>query len=127
MRYTCPKCGYTDRSQWMQNKWRSNVYFIFVEFEEDIPHDVLKAYHEGRTYCLDENYAYRLIHPSGDRKGGIIERILREEAEAFGFKSAFHQPREPVDHDSDPSIKKLSEFDYVVPHNTRLTNKEDRK
>lgn len=122
MRYCCPECGNIDRSQWMQNRWRSNVYFIFIEFEEDIPTDVFEAYKAGRTYCLGKDYAYRLIHPSGERKGGIIERILIEEAEAFGFKSAFHQPREAVNHDEDPTIKKLSEFDVLVPLQRRLRN-----
>ena len=60
---------------------------------------------------MGKDYAYKLIHPSGTRKGGIIERVLIEEAEAYGFKAAFHLPREPVDHDQDPSIKKLSEFE----------------
>lgn len=93
MRYCCPKCGTIDRSQWMQNRWRSNVYFIKDEFAEDISYDVLEAYNDGRSYFQDEDYAYRLC-----KRQGIIERILREEADAFGFKSAFHQPREKVDH-----------------------------
>ena len=111
MRYCCPECGNIDRSQWMQNKWRTNVYFIFVEYAEDIPPGVLEAYVEGRTQYMGKDYAYKLIHPSGQRKGGLIERVLIEEAEAHGFKSAFHLPREPVDHYRDLSIKKLSEFE----------------
>jgi len=103
----------------MQNRWRSNVYFIHVEFSEDIIPEVLEAYKEGRTYYLGKDYAYRLIYSSGERRGGIIERILIEEAEAFGFKSAFHQPREPVNHLEDPIIKKLSEFDVVHPPKRR--------
>ena len=95
----------------MQNKWRTNVYFIHVEYKEDIPPGVLEAYAAGRTQYMGKDYAYKLIHPSGERKGGIIERVLIEEAEAYGFKAAFHLPREPVDHDQDPSIKKLSEFE----------------
>lgn len=94
----------------MQNKWRTNVYFIFIEFGEDIPSEVLEAYKAGRSQYMGKDYAYSLIHPSGERKGGIIERVLIEEVEAYGFNSAFHHPREPVDHDQDPSIKKLSEF-----------------
>lgn len=111
MRYCCPECGNIDRSQWMQNKWRSNVYFIHLEFAEDIPPEVLKAYEEGRTYHVGKDYAYRLVHPTGKRRGNIIERILIEEFEAFGFKSAFHQPREPVNHLEDPTIMKLSAFE----------------
>ena len=125
MRYCCPNCGYIDRSQWMQNRWRSNVYFIHVEFSEDILPEVLEAYKEGRTYYLGKDYAYRLTYPSGKRKGGIIERILLEEAEAFGFKSAFHQPREPVDHDSDPSITKLSDYKDLEIPNDIVSKKAD--
>ena len=110
MRYCCPECGNIDDSQWMQNKWRTNVYFIHVEYVEDIPLAVLEAYKEGRSQYMGKDYAYKLIHRTGKRKGGIIERVLISEAEAYGFKAAFHLPREPVDHDQDPSIKKLSEF-----------------
>lgn len=102
MRYCCPKCGNIDRSMWMQNRWRTNVYFIKVEYPEDIPPDIMEAYEDGRTYAFDENYAYRLC-----QRQDIIERILVEEAEAFGFKQAFHQPREKVDHLEDPAQTKL--------------------
>ena len=109
MRYCCPKCGNIDRSQWMQNRWRSNVYFIKVEFTEDVLTPFLKAYEDHRTYFRGKDYAYRLC-----QRQNIIERILVEEADAFGFKSAFHQPREPVDH-SLGHIPKLSEFSVVDP------------
>lgn len=105
MRYCCPECGNIDRSQWMQNRWRSNVYFIKVEYREDIPLEILKAYNSKRSYTQDDNYAYRLC-----QRQGIIERILIEEAEAFGFKSAFHQPREPVDHSIMIHVPKLQTF-----------------
>lgn len=105
MRYCCPNCGNIDRSQWMQNRWRTNVYFILEEYEEDIPPNVLVAYNSARTYSQDKDYAYRLC-----KRQGIIERILIEEAEAFGFKSAFMQPREPVDHSILGYIPKLAEF-----------------
>jgi len=62
----------------------------------------MKAYEDGRTYAFDENYAYRLC-----QRQSIIERILIEEAEAFGFKQAFHQPRERVDHSIHGSQTKL--------------------
>lgn len=110
MRYCCPKCGNIDRSQWMQNRWRSNVYFIKDEFSEDIPQDVMNAYKSARSYTQDENYGYRLC-----QRQGIIERILIEEVEAFGFKSAFHQPREKVDHSLLSMLPKLSEFGVGVP------------
>jgi len=110
MRYTCPKCRNIDRSMWMQNKWRTNVYFIKVEFTEDIPEDVMKAYESARSYFQNENYGYRLC-----QRQSIIERILIEEVEAFGFKSAFHQPREAVDHSILGTIPKLSEFGVGVP------------
>jgi len=106
MRYCCPKCGFIDRSQWMQNRWRSNVYFIKVEYIEDILPEVLKAYEDGRTYFQGKDYGYRLC-----QRQDIIERILIEETEAFGFKSAFHQPRERVDH-LEHSIRKLNEFTF---------------
>lgn len=110
MRYTCSKGGNIDRSQWMQNRWRSNVYFIKVEFYEDIPEDVMKAYESARSYFQDENYGYRLC-----QRQGIIERVLIEEVEAFGFKSAFHQPREAVDHSLLSMLPRLSEFGIGVP------------
>ena len=110
MRYCCPECGNIDRSQWMQNRWRSNVYFIKVEFAEDISQAVMEAYKSARSYTQDENYGYRLC-----QRQGIIERILIEEVEAFGFKSAFHQPREKVDHSLLSMLPKLSEFGVGVP------------
>jgi len=110
MRYCCPECGNIDRSMWMQNRWRSNVYFIKVEFEEDISEKVMAAYKSSRSYTQDENYGYRLC-----QRQSIIERILIEEVEAFGFKSAFHQPREAVDHSILGTIPKLSEFGAGVP------------
>ena len=110
MRYCCPVCGNIDRSQWMQNRWRSNVYFIKDEFAEDISLEVLAAYKSARSYTQDKDYGYRLC-----QRQGIIERILIEEVEAFGFKSAFHQPREAVDHSLLSMLPKLSEFGVGVP------------
>ena len=46
-------------------------------------------------------------------QGGHTSRI--EEVEAFGFKSAFHQPREAVDHSILGTIPKLEEFGVGVP------------
>lgn len=101
----CPKCGHIDRTMWRQNKWRTNVEFIKVEYSEDIPEEVMKAYESARSHTQDKDYGYRLC-----QRQGIIERVLIEEVEAFGFKSAFHQPRERVDHSIKVHIKKLSEF-----------------
>ena len=115
MRYCCPKCGNIDRSQWMQNRWRSNVYFIKDEFAEDISPEVMEAYKSGRSHTQDKDYGYRLC-----QRQGIIERILIEEFEAFGFKSAFHQPREAIDHSINVHVPKLSEFDVGVPPKSRL-------
>ena len=114
MRYCCPKCGFIDRSQWMQNRWRSNVYFIKVEFSEDIYQEIMEAYNSARSFTQDKDYGYRLC-----QRQGIIERILIEEVEAFGFKSAFHQPREAVDHSLLSMLPKLSEFGVGVPPNHR--------
>ena len=84
----CPKCGYIDNSMWRQNRWRTNVEFIKIEYVTDIPKHVLRAYNEGDLEIItDSFYAYRLC-----RKQNIIERILKAEYDAFG-KSGFHQPR----------------------------------
>ena len=104
----CSECGHIDRSMWRQNRWRTNVDFIKIEYSEDVPDSVLKAYNEKRSYTQDKNYGYRL-----DQRRGIIERVLIEEVEAFGFKSAFMQPREKVDHSIDVHVPKLSEFNIV--------------
>ena len=111
MRYCCPKCGNIDRSMWMQNRWRTQVYFIHREYPEDIPPYVLDAYESKKSFTQDPEsvlgggYGYRL-----DQMRGIIERILIEEVEAFGYKSAFHQPSERMDHSINIHMKKLTEF-----------------
>ena len=108
----CPECGFIDRSMWRQNKWRTNVDFIKVEYEEDVPLEILKAYKDARGYATDENYAYRLC-----QRQGIIERILIEEWTYCGGRKAFHTPREKVDHSIMIHVPKLSEFNGVVPPN----------
>ena len=106
----CPHCGHIDRTMWRQNKWRTNVDFIKVEFEEDIPPEVLEAYNAGRPYANDnqKNYGYRLC-----QKQGIIERILFEEVLAYGVK-AFHTPRENPKHYVDHGQTQLNEWSEMV-------------
>ena len=101
----CPECGHIDRTMWRQNKWRTNVDFIKVEYEEDIPPEVLKAYKAGHPYANDKDrhYGYRLC-----QEQGIIERILFEEVLAFGTK-AFHTPRENPRHYEDHGQTQLSD------------------
>lgn len=97
----CPKCGFIDRSMWRQNKWRTNVEFIKVEYEEDVPPEIMKAYNEKRSYAQDKNYGYRLC-----QRQKIIERVLIEEIQAYGSK-AFHIPREKVQVE-DPNQSRFS-------------------
>jgi len=106
----CPECGHIDRTMWRQNKWRTNVDFIKVEFEEDIPLEVLAAYKAGRPYANDNenHYGYRLC-----QKQEIIERILFEEVLAYGVK-AFHTPRENPKHYVDHGQTQLNEWSESV-------------
>jgi len=81
------------------------VEYIKIEYVEDIPSDVLNAYKRGLRNFRDKDYGYEF-----NQRNGIIERVLVEEVDAFGYTSAFHHPRELVDHSMDPSIQKLTEF-----------------
>jgi len=90
---------------WRQNRWRTNVEFLSIEYPEYIDPWILKRLKEGRGIQLDENYAYRL---SG-RNNTIIERVLREQYDIDGPK-AFHIPREKVDHSFDPTLTKIPDF-----------------
>ena len=114
----CPECGHIDRSMWRQNRWRTNVEFIHDEYPEDIPERVLEDYKKGKRFSITDDHAYELTKHNG-AKNGIITRILIEEWEAFGH-SAFHMPRETVDH-SGIEFPRLSDFletekeDVLVP------------
>lgn len=92
---------------WRQNRWRTNVEFIHDEYPEDIPQNVLKDYEAGKRFSFTEHHAYELTKHNGV-KNGILTRILIEEWEAFGH-SAFHMPRESVDH-SDTDYPRLTDF-----------------
>ena len=112
----CPKCGHIDRTMWRQNRWRTNVEFIHDEYPEDIPENVLEDYEAGKRFSLTKDHAYELTKHNGV-KNGVITRILIEEWEAYGH-SAFHMPREPVDH-SGTDHPRLSEFGVGVPPSVR--------
>ena len=100
----CPKCGFIDLTNWRQNRWRTNVYFIqrsqFRELKPNLEDKLAK----GHPVAIDNFYAYQL----GGKGKTIVERILIQEYLAFGLK-AFHVPREHVDHSKDPWQRKLLE------------------
>jgi len=90
----CQKCGHIDRSMWRQNRWRTNVYFLkYKEYREDIDLEIVKKLEAGHPVVLDKWCAYRI-------SGKVIERIPRADYEVGGI-SAFHIPREKVDHSRD--------------------------
>ena len=92
----CPKCGYVDRSSWRQNRWRTNVEFIDLSKFELLKPELTKQLLEGHPFATDKLYAYRL---SGKTKR-IVERVYIKDFEVGG-KTAFHIPRERVDHSRD--------------------------
>jgi len=101
----CPRCGYIDRTMWRQNRWRTNVEFLKLEYPEYIDPWILKKLKERRGIQLDENYAYRLT----GRHKNIVERVLREQYEIDGPK-AFHLPREHINHSRISISRKLTEI-----------------
>ena len=97
----CPNCGFIDRSHWRQNRWRTNVDFLkFRDYPEDIDPKIVERLQAGHVVALDKLHAYR---KSGDN---IIERVLRVDYEAGGM-SAFHIPREHINHKKDPWQTKI--------------------
>jgi len=97
----CPKCGHIDRSQWRQNRWRTNVEFLkYQDYPEDIDLETVKTLEAGYRVALDKLHAYR-------KSGNVIERVLRVDYDVAGL-SAFHIPREKVNHSRDPWQKKLA-------------------
>jgi len=85
----CPICGHVDRTQWRQNRWRTNVEFLkFRDYLEDIDLEVLNQLQEGHPFVCDKLYAYRI-------SSRVVERVLKSDFERGG-KSTFHIPREKV-------------------------------
>jgi len=98
----CPKCGFVDRSMWRQNRWRTNVEFLkYKEYPEDIDLEILTKLKSGHAVVLDKLHAHRF-------SGEVVERVLRIDYEIAGL-SAFHIPREHVDHKKDPYQTKIVE------------------
>ena len=94
----CPSCGYIDYSMWRQNRWRTNVEFLKVEYaSDDLDPRVLQQLQEKKV-ATDNYYGYRLSNASQP----IIERVLIQEFKVSGTQ-AFHIPREK------PKSKKLKE------------------
>ena len=89
----CPHCGFVDGSHWRQNRWRTQVEFLWLtEFREEKP-ELAMDLEKGKPFVFDEHYAYQL---SG--KGNqIVERAWIKLFE-WGGKSAFHVPAERVKH-----------------------------
>lgn len=101
----CPACGFIDHSHWRQNRWRTNVDFLPVnEFKEEHPKSSMDL-EKGKPVAVDKDYAYRF----GGKDHQVVERVLLEEYKAGG-RSAFHTPRESVNHRVEPS-RKLTEFE----------------
>lgn len=104
----CPNCGCIDYSMWRQNRWRTNVEFLKMEYAdpENIAPVVLAELKEKRV-ATDKYYAYRF---SGKSSQPIIERVIRQEFDCAGLQ-AFHIPREKQEfHNKDVYQKKLLAF-----------------
>jgi len=76
-------------SDWRQNRWRTNVWFLQWDQIESIDPTISQKLREDKTQIqTDQYYAYR-------NAGKVIERIVLEEYQVGGSK-AFHIPREKV-------------------------------
>jgi hypothetical protein len=83
MSYRCPCCHEIIYSDWRQNRWRTNVWFI--QWDQADP-ELSQKLRDTKEVQTDQYYAYR-------NAGKVIERILLEEFNVGGTK-AFHIPRE---------------------------------
>ena len=89
MSYVCPHCHEIIYSDWRQNRWRTNVWFLQWDQNENIDSNILeKLRNEPKEIQTDPWYAYR-------NAGKVIERIILEEFKVGGPK-AFHIAREKV-------------------------------
>jgi hypothetical protein len=89
---------------WRQNRWRTNVEFLKVEYAdaENIDPVVLAALIE-KGIATDKYYGYQMNKPKT-----IIERVIRQEFDVSGVQ-AFRIPREKVKaHTEDIYQTKLS-------------------
>ncbi len=103
-----------DVSGWRQNRWRTNVEFIWTsEFEVDQP-EILGSLNDGHEVVCDKFYAYRF----GNKQHTIVERVWVETYKVNGVK-AFHIPREHFDHKKDPFQMKLTRGSHVEGDNAK--------
>jgi len=87
----CPKCGYVDYSMWRQNRWRTNVEFLKMEYATDDVDPKILTDVKVNGFAKDNHYAYRLSNATQP----IIERITRAEFDSVGMQG-FHVPREKM-------------------------------
>jgi hypothetical protein len=85
----CPKCGFIDYSMWRQNRWRTNVEFLKMEYADSDMDPHVLAIVKREKLAIDKLYAYRLSNATQP----IIKRVLRQEFDVSGVQ-AFHIPRE---------------------------------
>lgn len=89
MSYRCPHCHQMIYSDWRQNRWRTNVWFLQWDQTGSIDLELLQRLKDRPLEIqTDKYYAYR-------NAGKVIERIIIEEYKAGGSR-AFHIPREKV-------------------------------
>ena len=86
MSYRCPHCHEMIYSDWRQNRWRTNVWFLQWDQSESMDPDIVQKLKDKKEVQTDLYYAYR-------NAGKVIERIILEEYKVGGPK-AFHIPRE---------------------------------
>jgi hypothetical protein len=87
----CPCCGHIDYTMWRQNRWRTNVEFLKMEYAdaENIDPVVLGILSE-KGVATDKYYGYQM-----NKVRTIIERVIRQEFDIAGIQ-AFRIPREKV-------------------------------
>jgi hypothetical protein len=103
MSYRCPHCHEMIYSDWRQNRWRTNVWFLqWDQVETMDPEIVVELKASPKDIQVDIYYAYR-------NAGKVIERIVREEFDAGGSK-AFHIPRENTKGKTNKNQSKLKMF-----------------